>query len=216
MKILIALLKPLSFLPAIFMMLVIYTFSAQTGEVSGELSYQISYQIVETNFAGMTLCMGTRYLYDWTWMRVQSIGLGTVFLITLLVGIAYLHRTFFRPMNNLVNVMDAIGRGERPSLELPNNSREFTKVSDTFRDMLTTLEEQKIAVYEKEIKAQKMETNALRLQIRRHFFLNCLKNNTLSSLTLERSRRSHLVPKQIKKDEVNPSFFIYPGCDSNA
>ena len=38
----------------------------------------------------------------------------------------------------------------------------------------------------------------------------------LSSLTLERSRRSHLVPKQIKKDEVNPSFFIYPGCDSNA
>ena len=48
MKILIALLKPLSFLPAIFMMLIIYSFSAQTGEVSGELSYQISYQIVET------------------------------------------------------------------------------------------------------------------------------------------------------------------------
>lgn len=48
MKIIITLLKPLSFLPAIFMMLVIYTFSAQTGEVSGELSYQISYQIVET------------------------------------------------------------------------------------------------------------------------------------------------------------------------
>ena len=30
------------------MMLIIYSFSAQTGEVSGELSYQISYQIVET------------------------------------------------------------------------------------------------------------------------------------------------------------------------
>ena len=42
------LLKPLSFLPAILMMLVIYSFSAQTGEVSGELSYKISYQIVET------------------------------------------------------------------------------------------------------------------------------------------------------------------------
>lgn len=48
MKILIALLKPLSFLPAIIMMCLIYTFSAQTGEVSGNLSYQISYQIVET------------------------------------------------------------------------------------------------------------------------------------------------------------------------
>jgi VanZ family protein len=47
MKILITLLKPLSFLPAIFMMILIYSFSAQTGEVSGDLSYQISYDIVE-------------------------------------------------------------------------------------------------------------------------------------------------------------------------
>lgn len=48
MKILITLLKPLSFLPAILMMYLIFSFSAQTGEVSGELSYKISYQIVET------------------------------------------------------------------------------------------------------------------------------------------------------------------------
>lgn len=136
----------------------------------------IRYQIVETNFAGMTLCMGSRYQYDWTWMRIQSIGLASVFIITLLIGIVYLNRTFFRPMNDLMNVMDSIGRGEKPCLELPNNSQEFAKVSDTFRDMLTTLEGQKIAVYENEIKANRMETNALRLQIRRHFFLNCLKN----------------------------------------
>ena len=44
----ITLLKPLSFLPAILMMYVIYSFSAQTGEVSGQLSYKISYKIVET------------------------------------------------------------------------------------------------------------------------------------------------------------------------
>lgn len=48
MKILMFFLKPLSFLPAILMMIVIYTFSAQEGEVSGHLSYQISYDIVET------------------------------------------------------------------------------------------------------------------------------------------------------------------------
>ena len=48
MKVLITLLKPLSFLPAIIMMYLIFSFSAQTGEVSGELSYQISYKIVET------------------------------------------------------------------------------------------------------------------------------------------------------------------------
>lgn len=48
MKVLITLLKPLSFLPAILMMYLIFTFSSQTGEVSGNISYQISYQIVET------------------------------------------------------------------------------------------------------------------------------------------------------------------------
>ncbi len=48
MKILIHFLKPLSFLPAILMMCLIYHFSAQTGEVSGNLSYEVSYQIVET------------------------------------------------------------------------------------------------------------------------------------------------------------------------
>ena len=42
------LLKPFSFLPAILMMYLIYSFSAQTGEVSGALSYEVSYQIVET------------------------------------------------------------------------------------------------------------------------------------------------------------------------
>lgn len=47
-KILITLLKPLSFLPALLMMYIIFSFSAQTGEVSGNLSYKISYQIVET------------------------------------------------------------------------------------------------------------------------------------------------------------------------
>lgn len=40
-------LKPLSFLPALAMMYVIYSFSAQSGEVSGNLSYEVSYKIVE-------------------------------------------------------------------------------------------------------------------------------------------------------------------------
>ena len=47
MKILITLLKPLSFLPAILMMYIIFSFSAQPGEVSGNLSYRVSYDIVE-------------------------------------------------------------------------------------------------------------------------------------------------------------------------
>lgn len=46
-KCILFLLKPLSFLPAIIMMYVIFSFSAQTGTDSGNLSYKVSYKIVE-------------------------------------------------------------------------------------------------------------------------------------------------------------------------
>lgn len=42
------LLKPLSFLPAVFLMYMIFSFSAQDGTTSAQLSYKVSYKIVET------------------------------------------------------------------------------------------------------------------------------------------------------------------------
>lgn len=41
-------LKPLSFIPALLLMYMIYNFSAQPGDVSSQLSYKVSYKIVET------------------------------------------------------------------------------------------------------------------------------------------------------------------------
>ena len=43
----IKILKPFSFLPALFLMYMIYSFSAQDGATSADLSYQVSYKIVE-------------------------------------------------------------------------------------------------------------------------------------------------------------------------
>lgn len=41
-------LKPLSFIPAILLMYMIFTFSSQDGVTSAQLSYKVSYKIVET------------------------------------------------------------------------------------------------------------------------------------------------------------------------
>lgn len=46
-KLFIFMLKPLSFLPALVMMYVIFNFSAQSGDISGNLSHQVSVKIVE-------------------------------------------------------------------------------------------------------------------------------------------------------------------------
>lgn len=43
-----AILKPLSFVPALLMMYVIFSFSAQNGTDSGNLSYSVSVKVVET------------------------------------------------------------------------------------------------------------------------------------------------------------------------
>lgn len=42
------LLKPFSFLPAILLMIMIYTFSSQTGDVSSDLSMKVSRKIIQT------------------------------------------------------------------------------------------------------------------------------------------------------------------------
>lgn len=46
-KIIVACLKPFTFLPALLVMYMIFSFSAQTGEASGQLSYQISQKLVQ-------------------------------------------------------------------------------------------------------------------------------------------------------------------------
>lgn len=56
-KVMIMLLKPFSFLPAVLLMYLIFTFSAQTGEVSANLSYKVSHKIVSIGNEVMDLGM---------------------------------------------------------------------------------------------------------------------------------------------------------------
>ena len=46
-KLIIALLKPLSFLPALLIMYMIFSFSSQTGTESSQLSFKVSQKLVQ-------------------------------------------------------------------------------------------------------------------------------------------------------------------------
>lgn len=59
-------LKPLSFIPAILIMYMIYSFSAQDGMTSSQLSYKVSYKIVETG--------GKLLGEDWESWQIESIA----------------------------------------------------------------------------------------------------------------------------------------------
>ena len=53
---------------------------------------------------------------------------------------------------------------------------EFTQVNETFNHMIDQITRLKIDQYEKELEARRNEMTALKLQIRPHFILNCLKS----------------------------------------
>lgn len=106
----------------------------------------------------------------------------TLVIVTALVVVAvpllwmYLRRTVFRPLDALVATMEKIGNGElaaRPSEVYIN--KEFQQVNDTFNSMIQQITELKIDSYERQLEAERSEMAALRMQIRPHFVLNCLK-----------------------------------------
>ena len=104
--------------------------------------------------------------------------LASVFVITAIPFLfIYMKQEIFRPMNVLVNTMDRISSGDlsaRPDVDYRN--AEFTQVNETFNHMIDQITRLKIDQYEKEIEARRNEMTALKLQIRPHFVLNCMKS----------------------------------------
>lgn len=96
------------------------------------------------------------------------VGLCAVFI--------YLRRQFVLPMGSLMNSMERIRAGE---LEVHSdqqfNTTEFRALNETFSSMITSLRNARIQTYEKDLENQRILFNSLRLQIRPHFYLNCLK-----------------------------------------
>lgn len=104
--------------------------------------------------------------------------MGAIFVLLVIPFLLfYMKHEIFAPMTALVSTMDRIGRGElsvRSSVDYRN--AEFTQVNETFNRMIDQITQLKIDGYEKELEARRNEMTALKLQIRPHFVLNCLKS----------------------------------------
>ncbi len=94
-------------------------------------------------------------------------------------------RLFLEPLHDLTDTMHAIQAGQT-DIHVPQSSRirEVNTIAGTVNTMLDTLRQQKIAVYEQKLETQYAQLQYLQLQIRPHFYLNCL--NMVYSLAEER------------------------------
>ncbi len=134
------------------------------------------YLVLVNSIAGLKAVYGVLYNYNWDWLRVVTYGFVAVVILSFAIIWFSLKYTFFKPLNQLLGVMKSIKEGNFSARADDFRSREFVYINETFNDMVDTVERLKIETYEMEIKAKSSQMNALRLQIRRHFFLNCLKN----------------------------------------
>ncbi len=94
------------------------------------------------------------------------------------------------PILSVTAAMESIQQGDYDSqIAVPDTNDEFARLIQTFNHMICRIDNLKIQVYEKKLNQAYARLAYLTLQIKPHFFLNCL--NLLYSLGL--SGRSELV-----------------------
>jgi two-component system, sensor histidine kinase YesM len=92
--------------------------------------------------------------------------------------------TIVKPLRKLTKSMSRVRVGDlKYRIDLHRSSNEFEIVNSTFNEMMDTVQNLKINVYEEQIKVQKSQLRNLQLQINPHFLINSLNmvNNLIQN-----------------------------------
>lgn len=110
---------------------------------------------------------------------MQTLFLFLSFFMVLLIPVCYtlISKSYFRPMENLIKTMQKIRDGNIDEKVNANYKiKEFQEVNVTFNQMMIEIKNLKIESWERRLQKNRAELQYLQLQIKPHFFLNCLKN----------------------------------------
>lgn len=99
-----------------------------------------------------------------------------VAILSLIAVVLYLEKELFKPLNDMVKTMKKVQKGDLTARLSKYKGIEFTQVHDTFNHMMDEVYDLRIKSYEQQLLSNKLELDALRLQIRPHFYLNSLKS----------------------------------------
>jgi two-component system sensor histidine kinase YesM len=154
--------------------------STKSYYISG--SKQLRYMVVQKQF----LFAGVRQYYVVPYqgvfryldfIQILLMVLTVVIACFIPVGYYSMKKKLFNPLETMVDTMVSIGSGQlEAKMEEEYNIDEFKKVKNAFNIMIDRIRELKINAYEQEIHYKNVQMQYLQIQIRPHFFLNCLKN----------------------------------------
>jgi two-component system sensor histidine kinase YesM len=129
--------------------------------------------------------LGLDYMYASIYGGAASRGdflyatlLGATFVLVFLILVCFLmmHKLFFMPLSEISSIMGQISEVES-EVKMPNsNIREFRQFGVALDNMMQQIKRWRIVAYEKTLAAQESQMQYLQIQIRPHFYLNCLKS----------------------------------------
>lgn len=124
-----------------------------------------------------SVVMTARYAVNLSAGQRAFIAVSFVFLLAMLpLGVWAYSRMLMRPIARLTGAMGEVKDGNlNAKISYAGDIYEYQKMSDTFNDMLDQVQSLKILSYERTMEVQRIELQYLHLQIRPHFYLNCLK-----------------------------------------
>lgn len=111
--------------------------------------------------------------------RIMSLQAALAMLAAgIIIGSALLVRVYYNrlllPMKQFVNSLKNTEEEQWINENGDNNILELEMASKEFKGLLRKIKSLKIDIYEKELEKQKTELETMQMQIRPHFYLNCL------------------------------------------
>jgi two-component system sensor histidine kinase YesM len=117
------------------------------------------------------------YFFYMNWMQTLFLFLSLFMVILIPVCYVMISKSYFRPMENLIKTMQKIRDGFiDEKVETSYKIHEFQQVNIAFNQMMMEIKNLKIESWERRLQKNRAELQYLQLQIKPHFFLNCLKN----------------------------------------
>lgn len=103
--------------------------------------------------------------------------LSLILIVCMWTSYRMLEKKYLKPFENLIATMKKIESGNISTrMDTESHIFELRTLSEAFNQMMDKIKELRISSYESQIEMQQAKLQYLQIQIRPHFFLNCLKN----------------------------------------
>lgn len=102
--------------------------------------------------------------------------LGVAFLMVIAGSVLLFHlkTKILKPVAMFTENLQKYDNGDLTYQMSEGNLVELERIDDKFRNMIHQIRRLKITLYEQELEKQKIEMDYLKIQIRPHFYMNCL------------------------------------------